>query len=274
MSGWPRWASVAPSHRLTSAWTIDCGWTTTSMRSYGVPNRWWASMTSRPLFIRVAESIVILPPIAHAGWASASSTVTPSRSARRRPRNGPPAAGRTRRSAAPGGGRDESLARPGRLVGHELVQRRVLGVDRHDPGARRLGELHAELAPDDQRLLVGQGEVDALPQRGDGRPQPGRADERVEDEVGLGLEHEAHEPLGAAEHLAAGPRLGGARGGVGVGERDARHAEPAGRGDERLPRPAGRHPDDLQVVRARHDVERLRADRARRAEDEQAARHG
>ena len=33
-------------------------------------------MTSRPLFISVAESMVILPPIAHVGCASASSTVT------------------------------------------------------------------------------------------------------------------------------------------------------------------------------------------------------
>ena len=83
MSGCPRCASVAPSHRPTSAWTIDCGWTTTSIRSYGVPNSQCASITSRPLFISVAESIVILPPIAHVGCRSACSTVTPSSSARR-----------------------------------------------------------------------------------------------------------------------------------------------------------------------------------------------
>ena len=75
----------APRRRTsrTSEWTIDCGCTTTSIRSYGVPNRWWASMTSRPLFMSVAESIVILPPIAHVGCASASSTVTPASSPRR-----------------------------------------------------------------------------------------------------------------------------------------------------------------------------------------------
>ena len=61
------WASIAPSASWTSPWTSDCGWTTTSIRSYGVPNRWWASISSRPLFINVAESIVILPPIAHVG---------------------------------------------------------------------------------------------------------------------------------------------------------------------------------------------------------------
>ena len=49
-------------------------------------------MTSRPLFMSVAESTVILPPIAHVGWRNASSTVTPDSSSRDRPRNGPPEA--------------------------------------------------------------------------------------------------------------------------------------------------------------------------------------
>ena len=42
-------------------------------------------MTSRPLFISVAESMVILPPIDHVGWLSASSTVTSASSARAAP---------------------------------------------------------------------------------------------------------------------------------------------------------------------------------------------
>ncbi len=82
---------------------IDCGCTTTSMRSYGVPNRWCASITSRPLFISVAESIVILPPIAQVGCLSASLTSTSSSEASERPRNGPPEAVITSRSTAPGG---------------------------------------------------------------------------------------------------------------------------------------------------------------------------
>src|SRR3954447_23913823 len=60
-------------------------------------------MTSRPLFMSVAESMVIFPPMAHVGCASASSTVTPARSSRRRPRNGPPEAVIVMRSSAPGG---------------------------------------------------------------------------------------------------------------------------------------------------------------------------
>src|SRR3954470_7612965 len=101
MSGWQRWASAAPSHSVTRAWAIDCGCTTTSIRSYGVPNRWWASISSRPLFISVAESIVILPPIVQVGCLRASSTVTCSRS--RRPRNGPPLAVMISLSTTPGG---------------------------------------------------------------------------------------------------------------------------------------------------------------------------
>src|SRR4051794_12385735 len=102
MSGWPRWASDAPSHRCTSAWTIACGWTTTSIRSYGTPNKWCASISSRPLFISVDESIVILPPIAHVGCLSASSTVTLSSCSRERPRNGPPLAVSTSLATVPG----------------------------------------------------------------------------------------------------------------------------------------------------------------------------
>ena len=47
-------------------------------------------MSSSPLFISVAESMVILPPMAQVGCLSASSTVTSASSAALRPRNGPP----------------------------------------------------------------------------------------------------------------------------------------------------------------------------------------
>src|SRR5262245_14872956 len=47
-------------------------------------------MTSRPLFISVAESIVILGPICHTGCASASLTEALASSARVQPRKGPP----------------------------------------------------------------------------------------------------------------------------------------------------------------------------------------
>ena len=73
----------------------EVGCTTTSIRSIGTPKSQWASISSSPLFASVAESIVIFGPMRHVGCASASSGVTPSSSARERPRNGPPEAVRT-----------------------------------------------------------------------------------------------------------------------------------------------------------------------------------
>ena len=49
-------------------------------------------MTSKPLFMRVAESIVMRPPILQVGWSRACSAVTDSSSSAARPRKGPPEA--------------------------------------------------------------------------------------------------------------------------------------------------------------------------------------
>ena len=70
------------------------------------PNRWCASITSRPLFMSVAESIVIFAPIVQVGCRSASAGVTARSSSAARPRNGPPDAVRI---AAP---RPAPAARP------------------------------------------------------------------------------------------------------------------------------------------------------------------
>ena len=123
---------------------------------------------------------------------------------------------------AAGGGDHEPVDGAGRLARDQLVQRGVLGVDGDQLGAGGLGQRHHEVAADDERLLVGERDVDALGERDDGRAEPGRADDRVEHEVGAGLGDEPHEPLGPGQHLALGPRLGGARGGVAVAERDPR----------------------------------------------------
>jgi hypothetical protein len=50
-------------------WITLCGWITTSILSAGAPNSQCASITSRPLFIMVAESTEILRPITQLGWA-------------------------------------------------------------------------------------------------------------------------------------------------------------------------------------------------------------
>jgi hypothetical protein len=65
------------------------------------PNSQCASMTSRPLFIIVAESTLIFRPITQLGCAQASSGVTRASSASGRSRNGPPeAVSRMRRTPA------------------------------------------------------------------------------------------------------------------------------------------------------------------------------
>jgi hypothetical protein len=65
--GRPICASTLPSQNSTKLCTTLCGCTTTSMRSYGTPNRWCASMTSSALLASVALSTVILRPIDHVG---------------------------------------------------------------------------------------------------------------------------------------------------------------------------------------------------------------
>src|ERR1700674_1216360 len=67
------------------------------MWSSGTLNRWCASITSRPLFIKVAESTVTFGPIDHLGWFSACSTVTWSRSSAGWAQKGPPLAVMIRR---------------------------------------------------------------------------------------------------------------------------------------------------------------------------------
>ena len=88
-------------------------------------------MISSPLFIIVAESIVILGPSSRSGAPERPRTVIARRSPRSRSRNGPPDAVRTSR-APPRGRRAQ-----------RLVNRAVLGVHRHDlrsrlPASRRI----------------------------------------------------------------------------------------------------------------------------------------
>src|SRR3712207_7843064 len=55
-----------------------------------MPNNHLASITSKPLFIKVAESIVILAPMSHVGCRRASAAVTWANRSAVKLRKGPP----------------------------------------------------------------------------------------------------------------------------------------------------------------------------------------
>jgi hypothetical protein len=132
-----RRAARSPSRRGTrpSSGSRSAGGTTTSIFSRGAPKSQWASITSRPLFIIVAESTEILGPITQLGWAHGLLR-------RRRPRgarpawcrNGPPeAVSSTRRTP---GALELARAAAGEAARQRLEDRRVLAVDRQQAPAR------------------------------------------------------------------------------------------------------------------------------------------
>ena len=145
MSVMPICAMIDPSFSSTIECTIDCGCTSTSICDEGTPNSQCASITSRPLFISVAESIVIFGPICHVGCFSASAAVTFASAASDRPRNGPPDAVRISRRSSPAAAAVQAL-----MDGVVLA---VDGQHRHAFAARRI---HHDAAGHDQHFLVGE----------------------------------------------------------------------------------------------------------------------
>ena len=71
---------------------MDCGCTSTCIFSAGTPNSHFASITSKPLFIMLAESMVIFAPMSQLGCFSASAAVTCAICSRVNRRKGPPLA--------------------------------------------------------------------------------------------------------------------------------------------------------------------------------------
>ena len=61
------WARMLPSQYSTMACTLDCGWITTCTWEGSKPNSQHASITSNPLFIMVAQSMVMRFPIFQVG---------------------------------------------------------------------------------------------------------------------------------------------------------------------------------------------------------------
>ena len=147
----------------------------------------------------------------------------------------------------------------------------MLGVDRQDPRAGRLRELGHELAADDERLLVGQREVDPLAERRDGRAEARRADERVEDEVGPDSMTSRTSPSGPVS-TSPSVHASAARAPASTSARAMRSTPVrCGLGDQRLPGALGAQADELEVLGALDDVERLGPDGPGRPEDEEAA---
>ena len=208
------WASQLPSRHSTSEWTIDCGWTTTSIRSPGTAKRCDASISSSPLLTMVAESIEILAPIDQVGWASASSRRIAPKVARSRRRKGPPEAVSTSRRTSSG--------RPARSAWWSAECSLSIG---RIAAPVRGGELGEQPAGDHQRLLVGERHAVAGGERGGDRRQPRGADHRGDHPVDPGAGGGGDQALGADRQLDAGRQRGRERG-----------RRPRGRS----PRPGGR----------------------------------
>src|SRR5215212_116572 len=90
MSGSAACSTTEPSSKRAPPCTTDWRCTTTLTSSNGTPNRWCASITSSPLFIIVAESMVIFLPIRHVGCLSASSGPASTSRAFSNVKKGPP----------------------------------------------------------------------------------------------------------------------------------------------------------------------------------------
>ena len=172
-------------------------------------------MTSRPLFISVAESIVILPPMSQVGCCSACSTVTDSSSARERPRNGPPDAVRTSLSIVP----RRPCSAPISWCSAECSESTGMicapvasasAVTSSPPTTSDSLLASARSMPSVSATIVG--------------PRPAEPTIALSTRSASAFGDQLDEPLRPGEHLALGPRLRRAGRGVGVRQRDPAHA--------------------------------------------------
>ena len=74
----------------------------------------------------------------------------------------------------------------------------MLRVHRDDLAAAGAGGLRHQIAGHDQGLLVGQRHPLAGPKRGERGVEPGRADDRVDHDVRIGVGRGLHQDLGPA----------------------------------------------------------------------------
>ena len=223
-------------------------------------------MTSSPLFISVAESMVIFGPMFHVGCRSASPGVTSASSAADRPRKGPPEAVRISR-------RTSRRSPPVQA----LVNRVVLAVDRQDFDGSAPRGLHHQPARHDENLLVGERDSLAGVDRGEHRLEARRARRREQHRVHVGPGDDRHEAgtTGSRERTrpgAAGGQLALQRLQRGVrGHRHGGGREPGHLVGEERRVLTGRERDDAKAVRMRlGHRQRAASDRSRRADDGEA----
>ena len=163
---------------------MDCGWTITSMRSAGRPKSQWASITSSPLFISVAESMVILLPIVQVGCFSARAGVIGIHLFPRRVQK------RTARC-----GQDQPADAVNVLSLQALEDGTVFAVDREQPDIVLPHLLHDQLAADNKGFLVGERDVLAGFNGAERGVQPGKSDQSADDDVHIGTCHDVQQRL-------------------------------------------------------------------------------
>ena len=165
------------------------------------------------------------------------------------------------------------------VSGQTLEDGAVLGVDRqelHAAGPRRRGH---QAAGHHQSFLVGERDGPPGLNRGHGRQKSGAADERGDDDVGLDVAGQRHEPVRTSEKLRTRRRQETRElvASVRFQERDgARRILLAHVRDPLDVRPAGGEPRHRELLgEARHHVEGSQTDRSSRTEQRNAfhARH-
>ena len=262
MEGKPSWAMTLPSQNSTKACTMLCGWTTTSSASYGRAEQ---VVRLDQLERLVGQRRAVHRDLgAHAPGrvASASSTVAC------RTRSGRPLA------EGPARAGEDQPRQTGVAPGDALEHRAVLRVHRHDLAAAGARGLRHQVAGHDQGFLVGQRHPLPGPERGERGVEPGRADDRVDHDVHVGVGRGLDQHLGPGglarspshareagegrpplrhlrvELLAVPARRSGPRGGsarAGAAAREGAPADRAGRaqdGHARVESPASRSSDD------------------------------
>ncbi len=249
MSGTPICAITLPSLNSTIEWTTDWGWITTSIREGGRPNSHVASITSSPLFMRVAESTEIFAPIRHVGCPSACATVADRIRATVWVRNGPPEAVRRIR-------RISSRRRPAiawKTAECSLSTGRISRLPAPRGGGHELPGHH-------EKLLVRQGDPLPLFRGGDDRTDGGDPGRRGEDDVDVPRARRLPHPLFPEEEARPPGKLLPEILPVPLGEADDVGAEATGEAGQRpgvrpgaqrgRAKPAGEPGDDVQRVPA------------------------